>query len=383
MHKVLQFRSTSQLGGPERQILQLSGAIRGCGFQSELLMYYRRKGSQGELHPAISVVRGKGLVVEQWEDRAWFSPRVVWRLARKLAQGRFALLHTRDYKTNLIGLLAARMAGCPCVATVHLHDVTIWRLKLYRLLDLGVLRLFPRIIAVSEDLRRELLAAGLGEDRVVTIHNAIDAQDFQAQAGGNGRRLRSQWGIDTDQPVISIAGRLTTQKGHCYFLQSARRVLLHQPRACLLIIGDGPWRARLEAMSEELNLGNAVRFLGHQNNVAPLMEMSDVVAMASVREGLPNVILEALALAKPVVATTVGGCPEVIRDGETGLLVPPRDPQVLAEAILYLLGHPEEAAEMGRRGRARILQDFSVEEMARKTAALYREVLRREGYRWP
>jgi glycosyltransferase involved in cell wall biosynthesis len=242
--------------------------------------------------------------------------------------------------------------------------------------DLLVLRSFPGIITVAEALRQELIAAGLPGDKIATVHNAIDAKAFTSNAFSKGPRLRQQMGIGAQQPVVSTVGRLSLQKGLPDFLESAHRVLSASPNARFLIIGDGPARLQLRDVSHRLGIQGAVSFLGHQRDIAPFMAMSDVIVMASLWEGLPYVLLEALALARPVVATRVGGVPEIVEDGSSGLLVPPRDPERLAAAILHLLRNAETAARLGQKGRERVEREFNVQTMARQTAQVYREVLR-------
>ncbi len=375
--KVLHFRSTSILAGPERYILELARPIQEQGFEMELLALYRRKGALGAISPVLEEAKGRGLAAQQWGDTTWFSSTIVYRLAQKLREEGFSLVHTHDYKTDLLGLLAARLARVRAVATVHLHDLSTRRLRLYRLADLLVLRAFPKVIAVAEALRRELIAAGLPGDRIVTVHNAIDAEAFASDASSRGSKLRQQMGIGAQQPVISTVGRLSPQKGLIDFLRSARRVLSTSPNVRFLIIGDGPARQQLWDLSHYLGIQGAISFLGYQRDIAPFMAMSDVIVMASLWEGFPYVLLEALALARPVVATRVGGIPEIVEDGSSGLLVPPRDPERLAAAILYLLRNPGTAAKLGQQGRERVEREFNVQTMARQTAQVYREVLGR------
>jgi len=341
----------------------------------QLVAYYRRKDASPFVHPMLDEASKRALEIEQWEDMAWLSPSVIRRLARKLKMGGFSLLHTHDYKTNLLGGIAARLAGVNPIATLHLHDLSTRRLRLYRILDLVGLRSFPRVIAVAEALRRELIAAGLPPSKVVTIHNGIEGQGFAAGAFTRAERLRQQLGIGTDQPVISTIGRLSPQKGQRDFLESAARVLKAVPNAMFLVLGDGPAKEELRDLCRSLNIQDAVSFLGHQRDVAAFMALSNCIVLASVREGLPYVLLEALALARPVVATQVGGVPELVQDGEAGLVVPPRKPDRLAEAILYLLRNPAEAARLGQEGRERVLREFTAEVMGYKTAEVYRAVL--------
>jgi glycosyltransferase involved in cell wall biosynthesis len=323
----------------------------------------------------VAEARRRGIAAEQLDGGPWFPLRGVVRVAERLRRERFSLLHTHDYKTDLLGVMAARRAGVPCVATVHGYVFVSRRVRVYRRLDLLALRFFSMVITVSEDLRQELLAAGLPGERVVTIHNAIDAEAFASQDIQPGAHLRQQLGLGRNQPVITVVGRLIPGKGHRYFLEAAGQVLRALPEARFLVVGVGPLRGTLEALSVALGIQQAVSFLGFRRDVAALMKASDLIVLPSLEEGLSVVLLEALSLARPLVATAVGGTPEVVKHKETGVLVPPADPKPLAEAMLYLLNHPEEGKRLAERGREIVLQQFSVETTARKIADVYREVL--------
>jgi glycosyltransferase involved in cell wall biosynthesis len=297
-------------------------------------------------------------------------------MAERLQSGRFLLLHTHDYKSNLIGWVAARQAGIPIVATVHLHTQTDFRLRLYRQLDLWVLRRFSHIVAVAHAVAQDLVSQGVPPAQITVIHNAIDPTQFDLNAFQSaGMRRRLELMIAPEQPVVTFIGRLTAQKGLDYFLSMAAQVQPVVPPARFLIIGDGVLRAQLQAQAQALGLGKAITFLGHREDIPVWLAASDVVVNPSVREGLPYVILEALATARPVVATAVGGVPEVIVDGETGRLVHPGDVQALTQAVLWVLRNPEAAREMAQNGRAWVIREANTETMAQYTAAVYRSVL--------
>jgi glycosyltransferase involved in cell wall biosynthesis len=376
MCRVLLLRSSAGFHGPERQMLQLAKHMRREGFQLEILALYRRNEAMPLIHPLIERARNHGLNAEQLEGKAKLSPKDVLYIAQRLKSGQFSLIHTHGYKANILGGMAAKLAGVKSVATVHLHTETTYRLRLYKIIDLLALRFFPKVIAVSENLRQYLIANGLPPKKVVTIHNAVDLEIFASGVSFcNDKALKNRLGIGSDQYIVSIIGRLTSQKGHRYFLESAKRILEVLPETRFLIVGDGPLREELEGLSLSLGVAQAVCFLGYQQDIATLMGISDVIVMSSLKEGLPYVLLEALALARPVVGTQVGGIPEVIKHGETGLLVPPKDSKGLAEAIIRVLRNPEEAARLGERGRKLVSREFNVETMVRKTAAVYAEVL--------
>jgi glycosyltransferase involved in cell wall biosynthesis len=377
MGKVLHLRSSSGFHGPERQMLQLAKHMKRESFQVEMLVLYRRTGAMPLIHPLVERARNHGVEAEQLEGKAKLSPTDITYVTQRLSRGQFSLIHTHGYKANILGVIAAKLAGVKSVVTVHLHTETSYRLRLYKVIDLLALRFFHKVIAVSESLRQYLIVAGLSPKKVITVHNAIDLEIFTSSVSfhNNKALIENQLEIGSDQNIVSIIGRLTSQKGHRYFLESAGRVLEVFPEARFLIIGDGPLREELEGLSLSLGIAQAVRFLGYRQDVATLMSMSDVIVMPSLREGLPYVLLEALALARPVVGTPVGGIPEVVKHGETGFLVPPKDSESLAEAVIQILRNPKEAAKLGERGRELVSREFNVETMVRKTAAVYTEVL--------
>lgn len=375
MLKVLHLRSSTSLGGPEKQILRGTKPLRQEDFELVLLVLYRRSGAMPCLHPLVVEARKQGIQAEQMQDSHWLPLQLIGHIAEKLKEGEFSLIHTHEYRGDIVGGMAARLAGIKAVAVVRGYTDRTLSLRLYKVLDLLALRFFDKVITVSDSLRWQVISAGLPQERVVTIHNAIDLEPLEAEASMDGLGLRKSLGIGHEEQVVSIVGRLSPEKGHADFFQAAKKILAAASKTRFLVIGDGPLREKLEGLSASLGLGPAVSFLGFRQDVLALMNMSNVVVMPSLREGLPNVILEALALAKPVAATRVGGIPEIIRDGETGLLVPPEDPEQLAEALLRLLRNPEEGKKLGERGRAVVAREFNVETMAHKIAEVYREVL--------
>jgi len=286
------------------------------------------------------------------------------------------LVHTHGYKTDLLVGITAGLAGLPRIATVHLHTRATCALRVYRYLDLMVLRTFPRVIAVSEAIRRELLTAGLSPDRVVTIHNGIDVHQVEATVIEDRTTWLCRWQLDPHAPVVTTIGRLTLQKGQDVLLQAARQLLNEWPTIQFAILGDGPMRETLEQQACQLGIRAQVHFLGYQAEVATWIAASDTVVLPSRDEGLPYVLLEALALARPIVATHVGGIPEVIEDGQHGILVPPEAPRSLAQAILQLLQHPAQAQTLGQAGRCHVQANFPVTAMVEKTVQVYRNVLR-------
>lgn len=372
--RVLHLRATSSFAGPERGLLTLGGPLRALGVDVKIIAYYRRRWPEPAVHRLVEEGRRDHLDIEQWDDRSRFSWRAVRRVADELRVGHCHLLVTHDHKTNVMGYLAARRANVPCLSLAHGYDLSLLRMHLYRAIDLKVLRRFPSVVAVSESLRRELLAAGLSPDRLWVIPNGIDVGRFAEGAEARASEWRRRVATPL-APVILTVGRLDRQKGLEHFVRSAAQIHQVTPQAHFWIAGEGVQRTALEAQIRRLGLESVVTLLGHQHDIPAIMAASDVFVLPSLGESFGNVLLEAMALGKPVVATRVGGTPEIVHDGETGWLVPPRQPADLARATLRILKDPDLGARVGAQGRAFVASRFGATQVAARMAEVYRRVV--------
>jgi glycosyltransferase involved in cell wall biosynthesis len=334
--------------------------------------------------PLVSALREDGFAVRAVEIEPGFRVErqlaAVWRLARLAREHRVAVLHTHGAAAALVACPAARLAGVP-VAIVTAHGSprlgSPWRQRAGVAAQRAALRLADRVIAVADCLRAELLTLGLAQpERVVTVHNGIAPAGFEARA--DGAALRAALGLPPGRPVIGIVARLAPQKGVEHLVRALAQLDRDGRGATLLVAGDGPLRDRLE--NEARELGVVAVFLGYRGDVAEILGALDVFVLPSVTEGLPLVVLEAMAAGCPVVATRVGGIPEAVRDGETGWLVPPADPDALARAIHHALGDRARAAAYAAAGRERVRRLFTAERMVEKTLAVYREALLAAGF---
>jgi glycosyltransferase involved in cell wall biosynthesis len=373
---VLHCRCSNGHYGPEQALDQLMPALADCQVEPRVLAIYRRPVGGPPIHPWVSQLRERGHQAEQILDPSPLSLDVVRQVARRLGGGDCDVLHTHDYRSNLLGGLAARRqhSGIPWVATVHLHTGATRRLRLYRTLDLFLLRLADRVVTVSRDQGRMLARRGVEPRRLVLVPNVIDAARFAARAGDSAR-TRAALDLPVASPVIGAVGRLAYQKGFDLLLEAMAAVRIGRPDCQLLIAGDGPARPALELQAGAMGLGASVRFLGYVSDVAPLMSACDAIALPSRSEGMPLVLLEALALARPVVAARVGGVSEVVHHEETGLLVAPGSVPELAAAVLRLVSEPDLAARLGAAGAARVRLAYQPPRAARKLALAYEEVL--------
>jgi glycosyltransferase involved in cell wall biosynthesis len=270
------------------------------------------------------------------------------------------------------------------VSTVHNslfdYEISPFRRWLYVLAERLTSPLADRVLAVSSAIAHDLIHRyGIRAEKVVTIRNGIDADAFIPTRPP--ALVLKDLNLGNEDRRIGLAARMTPQKGHLVLLQALRLMSQRFSNLRCLLIGDGPLRPSLERYAGELGVAGQCVFTGIRSDIADLLSVVEVVVLPSHSEGLPFVLLEAMALAKPVVATRVGGNPEVVEDGKTGLLVPPGDPKALAEAIAFLLDHPDDAACMGKRGRERVVGRFGLDRMIKALEQLYLELLDRAGIR--
>ncbi len=303
-----------------------------------------------------------------------------WSLASYVRRNGIDLIHAHTLRANLVGSLAARLAGVPILVSIHSparHETTHRiRNRVNSALERCLTALTNGYIAVSDDLRREMQAAGVRADLITVVRNGIDVERH-----GRGRRelLRRELGVGGDEPVVGTIALLRPRKGVEVLLGAVEQLVRLHPKSRFVVCGGGEDSAYVDELlrlRDALSLGDRVRFLGFRRDVPYVLAGLDVFVLPSLfGEGLPMVVLEAMAAGKPVVATRVGGIGEAIVDGETGLLVPPGDPAALAAALAELLTNPDRIRSMGRQGQTRARDLFSDRAMAARTEAVYHRIL--------
>ena len=306
-------------------------------------------------------------------ERSWRLDRhlaSMSRLVRLFRRERFDLVHTHTPVAGLVGRVAARLAGVPRVVyTAHgfyFHEGMRPPVKRFFVeLERFGARLSDLVLVQSEEDRREAAELGIApDDRLVHIGNGVDPERFDrtrwaAEAAGIRRRLAPGGG-----PVVGFVGRLVREKGTLEFVRAAAAVAARRPDAVFAMIGAplesdrDDCLAEIEALRSSLGLGDRLALLGYRRDVPAILAALELFVLPSWREGMPRSVLEAMAAGLPVVATDIRGCREEIVEGETGLLVPPRDPAALASAIASLLDRPDERRRFGEAGRARALERF-------------------------
>jgi glycosyltransferase involved in cell wall biosynthesis len=307
-------------------------------------------------------------------------------LVRLVRTRRPDVVHTHMAKAGTLGRLAAALCGVPLIVhTYHGHVFHGYfgpaKTRVFLTIERALARLTHRIVVVGERQRDEIASFGVASrDKLLPIPLGLELDRFLKPEPG---ALRRELGLAGDVPLVGIVARLVPIKAHEDFLRAARLVLAERPEARFLIVGDGERRAELEGLVDALGLRGSVTFLGWRRDLERVYADLDVVALASRNEGSPVALIEALAAARPVVSTAVGGVPEVVVDGQTGLLVPPSEPPALANAIFRLLADREYAQQLGAAGRRHVYPRYSAQRLVDDMQALYLRELAARGRRVP
>lgn len=294
------------------------------------------------------------------------------RIAAFLRSWRADLLHCHLPLAGVAGRLAGRRAGVPVLYTEHnlMERYHPWT----RRANLWTWGLQERVVAVSGEVADSIARHAGSRVPVRVVRNGVPVAHLRRDPEA-GAALRWRLGIPEDAPVVGQVAVFRRQKRLDLWLETAREVLRRRPETRFVLVGDGPRRQETEAQARELGIEDAVSFPGLQDDVRPFLSAMDLLLITSEFEGLPLVLLEAMALELPVVSTRVGGIPEVVRHGETGRLAPFGRPEKAAAAILELLASPAERVALGRAGRRRVAEEFGTDRMLGELEALYREVV--------
>ena len=308
-------------------------------------------------------VRALGGKVVSLDKRAGLRPGLVLRMRRVLAALRPDVVHTHQLATLLYGGMAARTLGVPVVLhTEHGREPYATRRKT-RILGRLAGCFADRFYCLTQDMASAVRAAGVAGDRVRLIQNGIDISKF-TETVYDTAALRQSLSIPLDAPLIGTVGRLSEVKRQDVLICAFARVRDRYPDARLILVGDGPLLEELRALANGIGIGDAVHFVGYQPHSAPYLQAMDIFALTSRSEGMPQAVLEASVMGLPVVASRVGGLPEVINDGVTGILFEPGDDQGIATALCDLIADPQRRRELGAAAKARVQVNFSVTRMA-------------------
>lgn len=369
--RIVHLSKMTGVAGSEGHLLVLLRGLRARGLDARLWILVE---PGKPLDAYAAQVRAAGVPVEQIPIRRDLDP-ALWRdLVARLRDVQPDVVHTHLFHADLYGTLAARRAGVPCVVSSRHNDDKFRRYLPVRWLLRALWRRTDAGIAISDAIRRFSIGVeGARPDQIRTIYYGLDPATVDAPAGMR-TELSEQIGAPPDALLVGSVCRLIEQKGLLDGLRGFAQVARDVPEAHYVLAGDGPLRGALEADAVRLGVGDRVHFLGWRDDARAVMSALDLLLAPSLWEGFGLVFLEAMALGVPVLSTCVSAIPEVVIDGQTGWLVPPRDVGAIAAALREALEHPPLLMARGRAGRKRLETLFTVDRMVEQTVDVYRSL---------
>jgi glycosyltransferase involved in cell wall biosynthesis len=372
--RLLKFVADFRIGGTERQFVTLSRRLDASLFDLSFACLRRQGDFLRQLDPALALS-----VYPIPSLHSARSAAMQVQLLRDLRRGRVEIVHTYGFYPNMFATLAARAAGAVAIASIR-DQGDLWS-AMQRRAERWILRLADAVVVNAEAVRARLIGEGYDSRRVFVIRNGVDTASFAARPVAGP--LRRELGLPARTPIVAALCRLHEVKGIEHFLEAAVTLSRRFPDVRFVIAGDGYHRPSLERYSAQLGLGGRVIFTGFQQDVPAFLSQVQISVLPSLSEALSNTLLESMAAGVPVVATNVGGNPEAVENGVTGTLVPSREPEALAAAVARLLEQPALAQAMGRAGRERAVEHFSLERLTHETESLYIRLLMKRRHRVP
>jgi glycosyltransferase involved in cell wall biosynthesis len=318
----------------------------------------------------------QGIAVEIIPCNGRWDWSVVSQIRRLVKKHDVDVLHPHGYKADLYAWAAAAGSRVALVATSHNWPSKALSMRAYAVVDRLALRSFDKVVVVSDAVAQILRRSGVANEKVELIPNGVDLARFRDVAPALRTETR-----EGAEPIVGFVGRLVAEKGGVALLHAAQRVLAKRAKTKFVLVGEGPARQEWEALSRELGIDRQITFTGARNDMPEVYASFDAMVLPSEIEALPMCLLEAMAAGKPVIATRVGAIPRLIMNGTTGLLIEPGDVNGLTKAILRVLEDRDFARRLGEKGRERVAQHFSAEQMAKNYIGTYEQVLASRGGR--
>jgi glycosyltransferase involved in cell wall biosynthesis len=377
-HNLLYVFDNLEFGGGERGFVQIINRL--CRKKYKIMVACLPTGV------FIEKIKGSGAQVSSVDMQNRFNPMVILRLVNLMKRENVDIVHSQGGRADFFARMAAKLSRVPIVvSTVQMpvegFNVSTIKRLIYILLNRFSERFVDRFIVVSDALEKMMIEKQrIESQRVVKIYNGIEidefCMDYDKEAIHVKSRFREEMGFSNSVPVIGAIGRLVWQKGFEYFIEAIPGLLKEFKEARFLIVGEGELEEELKVKSKRLGLEDKLTFTGFRSDIKEILASIDICILPSLLEGLPMILLEAMAMGKPIVATDIDGIKEVLADGEAGLLVPPRNMEALSDAIITLLGNEGKSYQMGMAARKIVKEEFGVDVMVQKVEKVYDDMLR-------
>ena len=365
---ILTLIATERVSGPLKGIFQyLRYLDRGRWQPLVGFVRYRREApSEAEVEATAA-----GIPFVVLEQSGTFDWGLISTARRVAVEHSVSLVQSHGYKTHVLAFFIKRALGVPWIGFEHGWTAENWRVRLYQRVS-WLLRYADCTIAVSDDLRQKLVSLGVPPGRLLAIRNAVEEREGPPHRPGIFRQVH---GIPANAPLVAVVGRISREKGHRTFVDSLRLLIQSSPEVHAAIVGDGVDAESMRRYVAAAGLTGVVHFVGYQRPVAAVYADADIIVIPSESEGISNVLLEAMAACRPVVATAVGGTPEVLGHERNGLLVPPSDPGAMADAIAALLHDKSLRDRIVEDARRHVRTHHSPVERTKRIADVYANLL--------
>lgn len=366
----------SIFGGGKRVFMQLMTYLNKEKFQ-----FYSSCAFDKEQEDFLSKQGGTIVHIDIQNGGFWHS---IKKLVDLLREEKIDIVHSQgaraDFYSRVVAILTGRKTKITNTVAVLVegYDIGNVKKKAYCAFDRFSERYVDKFIIVSDALKEKLIVTHhVPERKIETIYNGIELQKYHMyNSDKSSQKMRREIGIADKELLVGTIGRIVWGKGFEYLLKSIPEIIKTLPQSKILIVGDGPLRAEMEALGERLKIGKNIIFTGFRSDIKEILSALDLLIIPSLSEGFPMVTLEAMAMAKPIIATNIDGIAEQITDGVDGILVPPKDPSALAKAAIQVLNDKKLAVTIGLSARKRVEQEFSVEKMVVETEKVYLSLLK-------
>ena len=370
---ILHIYQNSKIGGVQQQLLSLLKAYSRERFNPIFCCL----GPKEEIGKEIEETKIEFIPLNKLRYNR-FSLGIVLELYRLMKKKQIHVVRTHRYRSNLYGRLAAFLAGVPVIiASVHDNYRTDKRPK-RRIMNRILSKITDKIVAVSEDVKEDIIRYdSINPSKIDVIPNGIDVERFNPEK--NTTDIRKEFSLEDDDIVIGFIGRIVPAKGLEYLLNALPYLKEEFKSIKLLIVGEGSLVEKLKESAKKNNIFDNILFTGRRRDIPEILASINIFVMPSIAEGLPNALLEAMAMGKPIVTTEVGGIPEIVKNGFNGLLVPPRDTLSLSKAIKELISNDRLAAKLGQAARDLVHDNLSIKAIAQKWQSLYLSILKEKA----